>query len=124
MTGIDLSSIDSGSAVGQLIILFAVIAAVLTQLKPSIKGVKNAIKNRSNRSLQDENSAFRKELAYSRVTNRNLNDFQLAARELIRILTLEMVKSGVEIPERAKALKSALEEIEQRSVSEEDVEDE
>jgi hypothetical protein len=58
-------------------------------------------------------------LLLQRKVNNNLSEWQLTAREVIRVLKNYLVENGIEIPERVKAMEEHLRAIDEREVFDE-----
>lgn len=122
--GFNIPNVDSGTPIGQLTILLFAVAMVLINLKSTFSGAKEAWKNRSARSLTEENRNLKQEASYTRIVNRNLVEHQITSKEAIRSLRLQVIDCGENLSPRTIELLDSLKEIELRSHEDTEIEDE
>lgn len=114
MDVLDPSTIDQSSHLGQITMLIAVVGIFLSAVSPLFP--KNG-KHKSRVSLIRERLEVERENAIIvRKINKNLEDWQVVARTLIRVLTNELIEYGGEEDEQIKNLKARLEDIDNREV--------
>lgn len=123
MEAISTENINTDSVIGQVTLLLVALAIVGKTFKPLIKTPKEFKNNRSNKAISEELKIAKKELEYSRTLRRDLTDWQLAARELIRTMKLELVEAGGQVTGRMQQLSDMLDEIENRSLTSLNVEE-
>lgn len=114
MESIDPGLINQGSLLGQVTMLLAVVGVVLTAIKqylPKGKGLEG--KSRSD-ILKDKIRASENDAAFTRRVNNNLSEWQLTAREAIRVLKNSLVEAGAEIPPRVKTMEDHMRKIDER----------
>lgn len=112
---IDPNSIDQSTQIGQFTMLIAVLGILFSAAQPFLPKRRGGDKSRR------EILAERLELEVRNATivrevNKNLSDWQLTARNLIRVLKNDLVASGGSISPQAENLESRLEEIDEREV--------
>lgn len=117
MEAINAENINTDSVIGQATLLLVALAIVGKTLAPLIQTPKEFKKNRSNKAMSEELKISKKELEYSRTLRRDLTDWQLAARELIRTMKLELIEAGGQVTGRMQQLSDMLDEIENRSLT-------
>lgn len=117
MEAISTESINTDSVIGQVTLLLVSLAIVGKTFKPLIQTPKEFKNNRSNKAMFEELKIAKKELEYSRTLRRDLTDWQLAARELIRTMKLEIAEAGGQVTGRMQQLSDMLDEIENRSLT-------
>lgn len=116
MEAIDPGTIDQGSLIGQITMLLAVVGVVLTAIKQYLpKGGASEGKSRVE-ILKDKIKSSEQDSAFTRRVNNNLSEWQLTAREVIRVLKNSLVENGAEIPERVKAMEDHMRKIDEREV--------
>lgn len=123
MEAINTEDINPNSVIGQVTLLLIALSIVGKTFTPLIKNPKGYRRNRSNKAMSEELKIAKKELEYSRTLRRDLTDWQLAARELIRTMRLEIVEAGGTVTGRMEQLSDMLKSIENRSLTSLDVED-
>lgn len=116
MTGIDTSSIDQSSTLGQVTMLIAVLGVIGSALGPFLP-------KRGPRSYKSRIEIIEERLELEARTgkiirniNRDLSEWQLVARTLIRVLKNEVVANGGELSETSKSMEARLQEIDSREV--------
>lgn len=117
MEAINAENINTDSVIGQATLLLVALAIVGKTFAPLIQTPKEFKKNRSNKAMSEELKISKKELEYSRTLRRDLTDWQLAARELIRTMKLELIEAGGQVTGRMQQLSDMLDEIENRSLT-------
>lgn len=117
MEAINTENINPDSVIGQVTLLLVALAIVGKTFKPLIQNPKEIRNSRSNKAMSEELKIAKKELEYSRTLRRDLTDWQLAARELIRTMKLEIVEVGGQVTGRMQQLSDMLDEIENRSLT-------
>ena len=117
MEAISTESINPDSVIGQVTLLLVALAIVGKTFAPLIQTPKEFKNNRSNKAMSEELKISKKELEYSRTLRRDLTDWQLAARELIRTMNLEIIEAGGQVTGRMQQLSDMLDEIENRSLT-------
>lgn len=123
MEAISTENINTDSVIGQVTLLLVALAIVGKTFKPLIQTPKEFKNNRSNKAISEELKIAKKELEYSRTLRRDLTDWQLAARELIRTMKLELIEAGGQVTGRMQQLSDMLDEIENRSLTSLNVEE-
>lgn len=114
MEAIDPGTIDQGSLLGQITMLLAVIGVVLTAIKQYLpKGKAGDGKSRVD-ILKDKIKAAEQDSAFTRRVNNNLSEWQLTAREVIRVLKNTLVENGHPVPERVTAMEEHMRKIDER----------
>lgn len=114
---LDPAQVDSGSSWGQATLLVIAVTALLTSVTPHLKGLFSRPKGdkRSNyKTLVSELESARRDNTFLLETNRNLGDWQLAGRELIRILRNDIIEAGLELSSRVISLSDRIEQIENK----------
>lgn len=114
--GIDVSQIDTGTTLGQVTLLILAIAGGIATLRPVLKDLQKSKGQKNYAVLSSEMEAVKRELNFSIKIQRHNSEWQIVARELIRLMRLEMVDSGVEISSNVENLTRRLEEIEDRDI--------
>lgn len=117
MEAINTENINPDSVIGQVTFLLVALAIVGKTFKPLIQTPKDFKNSRSNKAMSEELKIAKKELEYSRTLRRDLTDWQLAARELIRTMKLEIIEAGGHVTGRMQQLSDMLDEIENRSLT-------
>lgn len=117
MEAINTENINPDSVIGQVTLLLVALAIVGKTFKPLIQTPKDFKNSRSNKAMSEELKIAKKELEYSRTLRRDLTDWQLAARELIRTMKLEIIEAGGHVTRRMQQLSDMLDEIENRSLT-------
>lgn len=116
MEAIDPGTIDQGSLLGQITMLLAVAGVVLTAIKQYLpKGKAGEGKSRMD-ILKDKIRSSEQDSAFTRRINNNLSEWQLTARETIRVLKNSLVENGIPIPERVTAMEEHMRSIDEREV--------
>lgn len=116
MEAIEPGTIDQGSLLGQITMLLAVIGVVLTAIKQYLpKGKAGEGKSRMD-ILKDKMRSSEQDSAFTRRINNNLSEWQLTARETIRVLKNSLVENGIQIPERVTAMEEHMRSIDEREV--------
>lgn len=115
MEAINTENINPDSVIGQVTLLLVSLAIVGKTFRPLIQSPKEFKNRRSNKAISEELKIAKKELEYSRTLRRDLTDWQLAARELIRVMKLEIIEAGGHVTGRMQQLSDMLDEIENRS---------
>lgn len=114
--GIDTTNIDQSTVIGQITMLVAVFGVLISAAAPFF----SKINGRSYKSRVDIiNERLELEAKNSRVirrVNRDLSEWQLVARSLIRILKNEIVSRGGTISDTSIQLEEKLAEIDRREV--------
>lgn len=114
MEAIDPGTIDQGSLLGQITMLLAVIGVVFTAIKQYLpKGKAGDGKSRVD-ILKDKIKSAEQDSAFTRRVNNNLSEWQLTAREVIRVLKNTLVENGHPVPERVKAMEEHMRKIDER----------
>ena len=117
MEAINTENINPDSVIGQVTLLLVALAIVSKTFRPLIQTPKDFKNSRSNKAMSEELKIAKKELEYSRTLRRDLTDWQLAARELIRTMKLEIIEAGGHVTGRMQQLSDMLDEIENRSLT-------
>lgn len=111
MEAIDPSMINTQSTIGQVTVLIIALVSLFTAIRPALN-FKSGSSKRKYDTIVDELKAVKKDLEFSRTINRNLVEWQISARELIRVLRIALADSGVEAPKSVEVLTAFLEKIE------------
>lgn len=106
----DISQIDSGTTLGQVVIGLIALAMIVTTFKDVFKGVPKAVKHRNYRNLASELKETRLELNFQRGMNKSMREWELLAREVIRQMQNDLVEAGVEMDPRVTRLMELLED--------------
>ena len=116
MPEVDINQIDQTTSLGQITMLLAVVGVLASAVAPFIpkRGPKSyrARIEIINERLEIES----KNGQIVRKINRDLSDWQLIARQLIRILRNEIINSGGTVPDTVEQLEGQLDEIDNREV--------
>lgn len=116
MQEIDTTSIDQTTHLGQITMLLAVAGILFSAISPFLpkrgpQGHKSRIDiMRERLELEEKNGTIVREV------NRNLSEWQLIARAMIRLLKNEVVDAGGEVSQQAMKLEEQLQEIDHREV--------
>lgn len=116
MESFDPGVIDQGSVLGQITMLLAVVGVLLTALKNFLPKGKGGEGKSRMEILKDKVRASESDSQLTRKVNSNLSEWQLTAREAIRVLKNLAVEHGIEIPPRVKALEDHLRSIDERDI--------
>lgn len=114
--GIDVSQIDTGTTLGQVTLFIVVVVGGIVTLRPVLKDLRKSKGQKNYAVLSSEMEAVKRELNFSIKIQRHNSEWQIVARELIRLMRLEMVDSGVDINSNIENLTRRLEEIEDRDI--------
>lgn len=114
--GIDISQINTETPIGQITLLIAVIVAGIVALRPVLKDLRKSRGQKNYAVMASEMEAVKRELSFSIQIQRHNSEWQIVARELIRIMRLERVDAGAEMDSRIENLARRLEEIEDRDI--------
>lgn len=114
---VDPNLINTQTTIGQITLLILVSTTLLINLRPVLKNSGKKFKQRNISSMAQQLKAANSEISYSRELTKNLSEWQLTARELIRHLRNRLVEAGVESDDRSFKLLDLLEEIEQRPLN-------
>lgn len=116
MEAVDTGAIDQSSLLGQITMLIAVVGVVITAIKQFLpKGDGSEGKSRTE-MLKDKVRASEEDSAFTRKVNSNLSEWQLTAREVIRVLKNTLVDGGLDVPERVKAMEGHMRKIDERQI--------
>lgn len=113
---IDTTQISTDTAVGQIAVLISVIVGAVVALRPVVKDIKEGRKKRSYAVLAGEIESLRRELSFSVQIQRHSSEWEIIARELIRVMRLELVESGIEPNQRVETLMKRIEELDDRDI--------
>lgn len=116
MENLDNSAINPNSTIGQVTVLIVAIVSLITAVGPILRSQKGLLSRRKYDTILDELKASKIELNFTRKINRNLVEWQISARELIRLLRNSLAEKGVETPERVSVLILFLEKIESENL--------
>ena len=119
MEVIDPGAIDQTSLIGQITMLLLAIGVILSTLKAYLPKNRGAEGKSRVEILKDKVKSSEEDSAFTRKINNNLSEWQLTAREVIRVLKNHLVENGIEIPERVKAMEDHLRAIDEREVFDE-----
>lgn len=119
MEVIDPGAIDQTSLIGQITMLLLAIGVILSTLKAYLPKNRGAEGKSRVEILKDKVKSSEEDSAFTRKVNNNLSEWQLTAREVIRVLKNHLVENGIEIPERVKAMEDHLRAIDEREVFDE-----
>ena len=119
MEAIDPSAINQTSIIGQITMLLLAIGVILSTLKAYLPKNRGAEGKSRVEILKDKVKSSEEDSAFTRKVNNNLSEWQLTAREVIRVLKNHLVDNGIEIPERVKAMEDHLRAIDEREVFDE-----
>ena len=119
MEVIDPGAIDQTSLIGQITMLLLAIGVILSTLKAYLPKNRGAEGKSRVEILKDKVKSSEEDSAFTRKINNNLSEWQLTAREVIRVLKNHLVENGIEIPERVKAMEEHLRAIDEREVFDE-----
>ena len=119
MEVIDPGAIDQTSLIGQITMLLLAIGVILSTLKAYLPKNRGAEGKSRVEILKDKVKSSEEDSALTRKINNNLSEWQLTAREVIRVLKNHLVENGIEIPERVKAMEDHLRAIDEREVFDE-----
>ena len=119
MEVIDPGAIDQTSLIGQITMLLLAIGVILSTLKAYLPKNRGAEGKSRVEILKDKVKSSEEDSAFTRKVNNNLSEWQLTAREVIRVLKNHLVENGIEIPERVKAMEEHLRAIDEREVFDE-----
>lgn len=116
MEAIDPSAINQTSIIGQITMLLLAIGVILSTLKAYLPKNRGTEGKSRVEILKDKVKSSEEDSAFTRKVNNNLSEWQLTAREVIRVLKNHLVDNGIEIPERVKAMEDHLRAIDEREV--------
>lgn len=119
MEAIDPSAINQTSIIGQITMLLLAIGVILSTLKAYLPKNRGAEGKSRVEILKDKVKSSEEDSSFTRKVNNNLSEWQLTAREVIRVLKNHLVDNGIEIPERVKAMEDHLRAIDEREVFDE-----
>lgn len=119
MEAIDPSAINQTSIIGQITMLLLAIGVILSTLKAYLPKNRGAEGKSRVEILKDKVKSSEEDSAFTRKVNNNLSEWQLTAREVIRVLKNHLVENGIEIPERVRAMEDHLRAIDEREVFDE-----
>ena len=119
MEVIDPGAIDQTSLIGQITMLLLAIGVILSTIKAYLPKNRGAEGKSRVEILKDKVKSSEEDSALTRKINNNLSEWQLTAREVIRVLKNHLVENGIEIPERVKAMEEHLRAIDEREVFDE-----
>lgn len=119
MEVIDPGAINQTSLIGQITMLLLAIGVILSTLKAYLPKNRGAEGKSRVEILKDKVKSSEEDSAFTRKVNNNLSEWQLTAREVIRVLKNHLVENGIEIPERVKAMEDHLRAIDEREVFDE-----
>ena len=119
MEVIDPSAINQNSLIGQITMLLLAIGVILSTLKAYLPKNRGAEGKSRVEILKDKVKSSEEDSAFTRKVNNNLSEWQLTAREVIRVLKNHLVDNGIEIPERVKAMEDHLRAIDEREIFDE-----
>lgn len=119
MEVIDPGAINQTSLIGQITMLLLAIGVILSTLKAYLPKNRGAEGKSRVEILKDKVKSSEEDSAFTRKVNNNLSEWQLTAREVIRVLKNHLVENGIEIPERVKAMEERLRAIDEREVFDE-----
>lgn len=119
MEVIDPGAINQNSLIGQITMLLLAIGVILSTLKAYLPKNRGAEGKSRVEILKDKVKSSEEDSAFTRKVNNNLSEWQLTAREVIRVLKNHLVENGIEIPERVKAMEEHLRAIDEREVFDE-----
>ena len=116
MEAIDPNTIDQTSLIGQITMLLLAVGVILSALRAYLPKNRGAEGKSRMEILKDKVRSSEEDSAFTRKVNNNLSEWQLTAREVIRVLKNHLVDNGIEIPERVKAMEDHLRVIDEREV--------
>lgn len=119
MEVINPSEIDQTSLIGQITMLLLAVGVILSALRAYLPKSRGAEGKSRVEILKDKVKASEEDSAFTRKVNNNLSEWQLTAREVIRVLKNHLVDNGIEIPERVKAMEDHLRAIDEREIFDE-----
>ncbi len=119
MEAINPSAIDQTSLIGQITMLLLAVGVILSALRAYLPKNRGAEGKSRMEILKDKVKSSEEDSSFTRKVNNNLSEWQLTAREVIRVLKNHLVDNGVEIPERVKAMEDHLRTIDEREVFDE-----
>lgn len=111
---IDPSQIDTGTTIGQVALLIAVVTSGVVALRPVIKDLRSNKGRKNYAVIANELAAAKREVAFALQIQRQSSEWQMTARELIRATRMDLIDAGVPISDKIKRLSDKLEEIEDR----------
>lgn len=114
--GVDVSQINTETTLGQITLLVAIIVAGIVALRPVLKDLRKSKGQKNYAVMASEMEATKRELNFSIQIQRHNSEWQIVARELIRIMTLEMIDAGISLDPKVENLMRRLEEIEDRDI--------
>lgn len=114
--GIDPSQINTDTTIGQIMLFIMVVVAGIVSLRPVIRDLRKSKGQKNYKVVTNELDSVKRELNFAIQIQRHNSEWQIVARELIRVMRLEMVDSGVPIDDRVENLTRRLEEIEDRDI--------
>ncbi len=114
--GIDISQINTDTTIGQVAFLFSVIVAGVVALRPVLKDLKSGRSGKKYLVIANELELVKRELSFALQIQRHNSEWQMTARELIRLTRLELADAGVPVDKRLKRLATRLEEIEDEDI--------
>lgn len=105
MEAIDVSHIDSSTTIGQVAVLLVTVSALVATVKPLIGGARKNFSNRNYNSVAEELKVSRREISYQKKVSTSMREWELTAREAIRVMQNELVEAGAgENPQIARLL--------------------
>lgn len=117
MTEVDVNQIDQSSTLGQITMLVAVLGVLISAISPFLpKRGPRSYKSR----IEIVNERLELEAKNARIVravNKDLSEWQLVARALIRLLKNEVVANGGQVSEASVKLSDQLAEIDSREVN-------
>lgn len=116
MPEVDINQIDQTTSLGQITMLLAVVGVLASAVAPFIP--KRGPKSYRAR-IEIINERLEIESKNSRIVrsiNKDLSDWQLIARQLIRVLRNEIINLGGTVSDTAEQLEDQLDEIDNREV--------
>lgn len=119
MEAIDPSAIDQTSLIGQITMLLLAVGVILSALRAYLPKNRGAEGKSRVEILKDKVKSSEEDSAFTRRVNNNLSEWQLTAREVMRVLKNHLVDNGIEIPERVKAMEDHLRAIDEREIFDE-----
>lgn len=119
MEAIDPSAIDQTTLIGQITMLLLAAGVILSALRAYLPKNRGSEGKSRVEILRDKVRASEEDSSFTRKVNNNLSEWQLTAREVIRVLKNHLVDNGIEIPKRVKAMEDHLRAIDEREIFDE-----
>lgn len=113
---VDSAQIDTSSTLGQIGFFISVVVAAVVTLRPLIKDLRTTRSRKGYSVIANELESLKQEQGFSLQLQRHNAEWQLTAREAMRVYRMELAKAGVPEDPRITALAARLEEIEDRDI--------